>query len=59
LGFGVFGINGWKKLKGVRYYVTFRPKYFWLFVATCSQPFVRNHPKKAFNLLCVKTFSKK
>ena len=59
LGFEVFGINGWKKLKGVRYYVTLRPKYFWLFIATCSQPFVRLNPQKAFSLFCIKNIAKK
>lgn len=54
LGFDVFGVNGWKILKGVRYYITLRPKYFWLFIAICSQPFVRLKPKRAFNLLCIK-----
>lgn len=59
LGFEVFGINGWKNLKGVRYHVTLRPKYFWLVMAICSQPFVRLNPQKAFNLLCIKNVIRK
>lgn len=54
MGYKVFGINGWKPLKGVRCFVTLRPKYFWLLVSTISQFFVKDSPEHAFSLMCVK-----
>lgn len=54
LGYKVFGVNGWKPLKGVRCHVTLRPKYFWLLISTISQLFVKDKPEHAFSILCIK-----
>ena len=60
----VIGINGLKPLRwggqeekfGEHFTdIKFWPKYFWLVVSDMTQLFVRNHPKYAFQILCVKT----
>lgn len=53
-GYDVIGINGWKYIKGEYGLLKFRPKFFWFFIAQITQLFVRNRPKKAFQILCVK-----
>ena len=55
-GYKVIGINGWKPLRGERARIKYKPKLFWLIFSILTIPLVRNHPTKAFQILCVKTF---
>lgn len=54
LGYQVLGINGWKPLRTEYANLRFRPKVLWGGVSYLSQFFVRNRPRYAFQLLCVK-----
>ena len=53
-GYKIIGINGWKPLRGEFASVKFRPKLLWVIISDITQVFVRNNPKKAFQILCVK-----
>lgn len=53
LGFKVIGLNGWKALRD-NGRLKFWPERLWTKVSSLSQIFVRNHPDKAFQILCVK-----
>lgn len=54
-GYKVIGINGWKPLKGEFARIKFWPKYFWMIISDITQFFMRNHPERAFQILCIKT----
>lgn len=54
MGYTVTGINGWKPLRGAYACVKFRPRLFWSFISDLTQVFTRGHPKRAFQILCVK-----
>ncbi len=54
LGYDVIGINGWKPLLGELSIPKFRPHKLWAIISRLSQPFVRNNPEYAFQILCVK-----
>ena len=58
-GYEVIGLRGWKPLRGPYATIRYRPKFFWLFVSSLSQPWVRRRPEKAFQLLCVKNKSQR
>lgn len=53
-GYEVIGINGWKPLFGEFSLPRFWPRRFWTILSRLTQPLVRNHPKHAFQILCVK-----
>ena len=53
-GYKVIGVNGFKKLRGEKVTIKFKPKLLWLCLSVFSQIFVRNHPDMAFQILCVK-----
>jgi predicted TPR repeat methyltransferase len=53
-GFKVVGINGWKPLRRLLAYTNSWPKYLLRIISDMTQIFVKNHPEKAFNLLCIK-----
>lgn len=53
-GYSVIGINGWKPLLGEFALPRFWPRPFWTLVSRLTQPFVRNKPEAAFQILCVK-----
>jgi Methyltransferase domain. len=57
LGFKVEGMMGLKPLRGEFGEVKWKPKLFWHRVSVLTQPFVRNAPSLAYQLLCVKTLS--
>lgn len=57
-GYGVIGINGLKGLRKEKAELKFKPKIFWRVVSDISQVFVKNHPEKAFHILCVKKIEK-
>ena len=54
MGFKVIGINGYKPLRGERANITFRPTIFWKRISYLSQLIVKNKPRYAFQILCVK-----
>lgn len=54
-GYEVFGINGWKPLRGERALIRLRPRFLWEPISFWSQPLVHQRPEHAFQLLCVKT----
>lgn len=53
-GFRLWGVNGWKALRGERAEPRWKPYRFWATLALWSQSFVERHPDQAFHLLCVK-----
>lgn len=53
-GFDVIGFSGWKPLHGEFALPRFRPRRFWTIVSRLTDPLIRNHPKHAFQILCVK-----
>lgn len=53
-GYKVIGINGYKHLKGEMAEIKYRPHFFWGLISNITQIFVKNHPEKAFQLLCTK-----
>ena len=54
LGCEVIGVNGFKLIRGEYAAPRFRPKRLWEFIAQLSQFYVRDHPRLAFQILCVK-----
>ncbi|MBI2549616.1 class I SAM-dependent methyltransferase [Candidatus Woesearchaeota archaeon] len=67
-GYKVTGVNGFKPLRwggcegkfGEEFTsIRLKPKYFWLVVSDLTQLFLRKHPERAFQILCVKTMSAK
>ena len=55
-GYEVIGINGWKPLLGEFALPRFWPRSFWTLISRLTQSIVRNKPKSAFQMLCVKHF---
>ncbi|PKM92138.1 MAG: SAM-dependent methyltransferase [Euryarchaeota archaeon HGW-Euryarchaeota-1] len=53
-GYEVIGINGWKPLRGEMAKSKYSPAFFWNRISEITQLFTKNHPKWAFQLLCVK-----
>jgi predicted TPR repeat methyltransferase len=53
-GYRVIGMNGLKYLKGEYAAPRYKPKILWYIISEITQIFVRNHPKRANQLLCVK-----
>ena len=54
LGFRVLGASGWKRLRGERWRVRWKPEKFWIRISWLSQPVLRNYPRGAFHIFCVK-----
>jgi 2-polyprenyl-3-methyl-5-hydroxy-6-metoxy-1,4-benzoquinol methylase len=52
--FRVIGMNGWKLLRGEVAAIKWRPSAFWESVSLLTQMVTTNHPKYAFQLLCIK-----
>ena len=57
LGFKVYGINGWKKLRGERGVIKFRPPLLWRVISDLSQKVVNYFPEYGFQLFAVKKLS--
>lgn len=53
-GYRLWGVNGWKPLRGERARPRWRPFRLWATLALWSQPVVERLPDHAFHLLCVK-----
>lgn len=54
LGFKVFGVNGWKKLRGYKGSIRYKPTLLWGVISNLTQKLVYRYPKFAFQLLGVK-----
>ncbi len=54
LGFKVYGMGGWKKLRGYKGSVKYRPTLFWTVISELSQIITYLFPKYAFQLFAVK-----
>jgi ubiquinone/menaquinone biosynthesis C-methylase UbiE len=52
--FKVYGINGWKFLRGFRARIRFHPKLLWEIISNLTQRFTYKHPEYAFQLFCTK-----
>jgi SAM-dependent methyltransferase len=55
MGYRVTGVEGIKCLRGELAHIRWYPAVFWWAVSLLSQPLVRNWPRMAFRILCVKT----
>ncbi len=53
-GYKVIGINGWKPLRKEFAELRFKPVLLWTIISDITQLIVRNFPKQAFAILCVK-----
>ena len=53
-GFKVYGLNGWRSLRGYKASVKYHPVYFWTRVSDVTQMITYRCPKLAFQLLAIK-----
>jgi SAM-dependent methyltransferase len=53
-GYRVLGLHGWKPLRGELGQARWQPRRLWEMVALWTQPLVRQRPRQAFHLLCIK-----
>jgi predicted TPR repeat methyltransferase len=53
-GYRIWGVHGWKPLRGERSEPRWKPYRFWATIALWTQPLVERRPEHAFHLLCVK-----
>lgn len=58
LGYSVTGINGIKWLRGAYANIKFKPRFFWNLISDITQLYTKNHPRRAFQILCIKNVSK-
>ena len=54
MGYNVIGVHGFKFLRGYMARIKWHPHRFWLMISLLSQFITRNHPGRAFQILCVK-----
>lgn len=54
LGFKVYGINGWKKLRGYKASIKYKPTLLWHIISNLTQKITYYCPKFAFQLFAVK-----
>ena len=54
LGFNVFGMNGWKKLRGYKGSVKYKPTLLWNIIANLTQKITYRYPRYAFQLFAIK-----
>lgn len=54
LGFKVVGMNGWKKLRGYKASIKYKPQILWRIISDLTQKMVYYYPNLAFQLLAVK-----
>lgn len=59
LGFKVFGINGWKKLRGYKSSIKYKPIRLWSIILDLTQKITYYFPKFAFQLFAVKQIDRK
>ena len=53
-GFEVFGVNGWKRLRGYKSSVKYKPAFFWRRISDLTQKITYHWPDQAFQLLAIK-----
>ena len=54
LGFKVFGMNGWKKLREYKGSVKYKPTLLWSVISNLTQKITYRYPKLAFQLFAIK-----
>ena len=54
MGYEVFGYGGYKKWRGERFAIRFKPRIFWKYLAFYSQIYFHRHPLHAYGILCIK-----
>jgi len=54
LGFKLYGKHGWKKLKGIKGALKYKPYFFWIVFSDMTQKVTYYFPKQAFQFLGVK-----
>jgi SAM-dependent methyltransferase len=54
MGFKVYGINGWRRLRGCKGAIKYRPQFLWLIIPDIRQWIAYYYPKMAFQLFAVK-----
>lgn len=52
--FRVLGFGGYKKLRGERFAIKYKPRIFWKYISFYSQVITHRWPKFAYGILCVK-----
>jgi len=57
LGFKIHGMNGWKKLRGYKGAVKYKPGFLWRRFSDLTQKITYHYPKLAFQLIAVKKIS--
>ena len=58
-GYQVYGINGWKVLRGEMCEIKWRPKLFWLVISYLTQLLSYFLPSLAYQIFCVKEIENK
>jgi len=53
MGFKVFGLNGWKKLRGYRGKLKYKPYFFFNITSDLTQKITCHYPDLAFHLFAV------
>jgi len=53
-GYKIIGINGIKSLRKEFTTIKYKPRFFWTIISDLTQIWTRNHPKHAFQILCIK-----
>jgi len=52
--FGVFGMHGWKRLRGYKAVIKYKPTFLWTRVSDLTQKITYYYPRLAFQLLAIK-----
>jgi SAM-dependent methyltransferase len=55
MNYKVFGVNGWKELRGYKTNLKYKPTYLWGPISDISQLLVYRYPRMAYQLFAVKT----
>jgi SAM-dependent methyltransferase len=58
-GFAVFGINGWKRLRGYQASIKYKPAFIYGTISDFTQKITYRIPQLAFQLLAIKTVEEK
>jgi hypothetical protein len=53
-GYTIYGFGGYKKLRGERFAIRYKPRILWKYFSFFTQLFTFNNPDKAFGILCIK-----
>lgn len=54
LGFKVYGMNGWKRLRGYKSFLKYKPAFLWGIISTLTQKVTYFYPRLAFQLFAIK-----